>query len=243
MNRKHLLFALVLIFLGALAYAWTQTPKQKRVTNLSAQQVVSHGTIEKKGVSAQRVQVRLELLNREVEPYTGARRDIFAPLDRPPAAAPTPPAPAPSSPPPLPSFVAYAAPLEEVQEEPSVVRRELASFKYLGFLLKEGKKTVFLGTGDDLFVVRKGTRFGEKKQFLVAELSPERLIIHRGEDSTPITVPLVEQQPLVPASVTGGSLGEQRGETQSLHRSRMGDQRSNYRDEGDKRDKVQSHPE
>ena len=48
-------------------------------------------------------------------------------------------------------------------------------------------------------MVKKGDRFGRNRQFLVSEMTPQRLIVRQGEDPRPIVLSLVEQAPLAPA--------------------------------------------
>jgi hypothetical protein len=81
---------------------------------------------------------------------------------------------------------------------PAELQKELASFTFLGFLLKDGVKTIFLSSNNEIFVVKKGDRFGKDKHFLVTELTPEMLTIRQNDDPRSITVPLAEQTPLVP---------------------------------------------
>jgi len=60
-------------------------------------------------------------------------------------------------------------------------------------------KTVSLSSGEEIFLVKKGQSFGEGNEFQVTSLTPEMLVIHHGEDPRAITIPLVEQEPLVPS--------------------------------------------
>jgi hypothetical protein len=82
---------------------------------------------------------------------------------------------------------------------PPEVKQELARFTFLGFLEKENVKTVFLSSGEEIFLVKKGRTFGEGNEFYVTDLTPERLTIRHREDPRLITIPLVEQEPLVPS--------------------------------------------
>lgn len=145
--------------------------------------------------------VRLDLLNREREPFRGTRHDLFAPLFQEKKPAPRTAMPALPPPPPLPPLP--AAPAPPPPPPPPVpgwtAQQELARFTYLGFLEKKGAKTIFLSAGDEIFVVKQGDRFGRNRQFQVAQLTPDRLVVRQGEDPRPITIPLVEQAPLSPS--------------------------------------------
>lgn len=196
MNRKWLLFILLPVFGLCLVWAFTQTPVQERVPPLEGPVTSSRRSAPTGPAPQPMAQLRLDLLARAKEPFPGTRRDLFGPLF-PPEPPPTPPKPSPAPeplPPPPPE------PVPVLPEEPPEMREELARFRFIGFLVKDEKKTVFLGTEGDIFVVGEGGRFGERKQFLVADLSPERLVIRQAEHSSPIIIPLMEQQPLVPVS-------------------------------------------
>jgi hypothetical protein len=82
---------------------------------------------------------------------------------------------------------------------PVEIQKELARFTFLGFLLKDGVKTIFLSSNDEIFVVKKGDRFGKNGHFLVTDLTPQMLTIRQNDEPRPINVPLVEQAPLVEA--------------------------------------------
>lgn len=91
------------------------------------------------------------------------KRNIFAPVPSPLKSAPPKPKPAPPAPPPEPVVVA-PPPLpppgpspEELAAEQS--RRDIARFKYLGFLLKRGEKILFVARDKELFIIREGETF------------------------------------------------------------------------------------
>lgn len=199
MKRKPLLLIILLLVLAlAVGYAFWATPRQQRV-NPASRQAPGDTTPTAKGLQAPREDgVRLDLLEEKTDRFPGYSRNIFGSiLPPPPPSKPVvkaPPvaaaAPAPSPPP---AAAAPAAP----------VLPQLASFTFLGYLEKGGEKTVFLSQDDELFVVKKGDRFGADKEFQVVGLTPEELVIAVRGESRQITVPLVENQPLIPAFKAG----------------------------------------
>jgi hypothetical protein len=200
MNRRKLILAvLVGLFVLALVYAFWATPRQQRVAETATER-----RSQRRPASASRVEVappddgtrvRLDLLSREEGTFPGYRRDIF----NYPRVAPPKVVKAPVAPPPPPPSEPVAA-VEEAPLVPPAVQKALARFTFLGFLLKEGEKTVFLSSEGEIFVVKKGERFGREKEFYVTDVSAERLTIRQGDDPRAITIPLVEQAPLVPAA-------------------------------------------
>lgn len=191
MNRQKLLLILLLgLFVLALAYAYRATPRQSRVAEVASRRPASTRPAVSAGPSASAAEprVHLELLVREDDAPLGFKRNIFR-FRQPPPPASTVVLP----PPPPPPALEAALPAATARQ------RELARFTFLGFLLKDGVKSIFLSANEEIFVVRKGDRFGNNKRFLVAELTPERLTIRQDDDPRPITIPLVEQAPLVEA--------------------------------------------
>lgn len=189
MNRqKLLLLVLVALLAAAIAYAIFASPRQERVPAQTGKQSARPRpeTRGKETGSAFGPSVRLELLEKEKVKFPGVRRDLFGTLfvEKPPAPPPPPPPPVVAPPPPPPPV--------------DVVRQELARFTFLGFLKKEGEWTIFLSSGGEIFLVQKGDRFGRGGEFHASEITPERLTIRRGEEGSPIVIPLVEQGPLVP---------------------------------------------
>ena len=196
MNRQKLLLAILLGVLAlALVYAFWKTPRQRQVVNTPGSNMSRHRAPQalKKESSGGRTRVHIDLLNREKQAFPGAKKDIFGPLY---VEKPPPP------PPPAPPVVRVPPPASQVAPPaPETVQKQLARFNFLGFLQKDGEKTVFLSSGNDIFVVKKGSRFGKNKEFQVAELTPEKLVIHQDDDPRPITILLVENAPLVPSSM------------------------------------------
>lgn len=192
MNRqKQLLAVLAVVFVLALGYAFwaTPRPRDREVAPTAAPPSPSRPAMERPlDAPDEETRVRLDLLSREREKFAGYQRDIFNyPRITPP---PSPPIERPLAAPP-------PSPMEP--SEPEAVEQELAGFTFLGFLERESVKTVFLSSGDQIFLVKEGESFGEGNDFHVTDLTPERLTIRHREDSRLITIPLVEQAPLAPS--------------------------------------------
>ncbi|BCR05765.1 hypothetical protein DESUT3_28340 [Desulfuromonas versatilis] len=188
MKRQRLVLAtLVGILVLALVYAFWATPRQQRVAATGAAEQPRSGTPGTPAPGSQAPDgLRLDLLDREILAFGEPRRDIFNAWDVPPPPPPPPPPqairpPAPAPPRPVVPSVPVAAP------------RQLARFDYLGYLEKEGVKTVFLSQQNELFVVREGTRFGGKSEFLVTGISSEALTIEQQGVTGVITVALKEE--------------------------------------------------
>jgi hypothetical protein len=79
---------------------------------------------------------------------------------------------------------------------PVVVEKALSRFTFLGFLEKDGEKTVFLSSSGNLFLVKRGESFGIDQEFLVADIDDDLLKVrHAGREGL-IEIQLIEQQKL-----------------------------------------------
>lgn len=191
MNRqkKTLLILLVLLLL-AIGYAYLSMPAQQRAA-LKVRPESGVTTIGKKRPTDKK-QLRVDLLEKAPTQYKGAARDIFnyAPVKTAPAPKPKPK----PTPPPV---------VKPVQPHPTpvvnqVVRQQLARFTFLGFLVKDGERTVFLSRGEELFLVQEGAQFGDDNQFTALTISPEKMSISQSGDERTIDIQLVEKEPLIP---------------------------------------------
>lgn len=201
MKRKRLLLWILLGILGlSLTYCYWAFPRQRRISQAGPAPVVggqgaNRGPVRQPAAVAEDTRLHLELLKgAEGGSIPGYKRNIFGSVEPPPP--PPPPAPkvaAPPAGPPTPPPVA------------TPVQQELAHFNFLGYLEKDGKKTVFLSRDQNLFLVHQGSRFGARQEFTVTELTPEKLVIQTDNDSRQIVVPLVENQPLIPSFRPGGT--------------------------------------
>jgi hypothetical protein len=190
MNRqKTLLFILVLIFAAAVIYAYLHLPDQRTVklgTNPTGTSAagVRPGSATAKPASTR---VDLTLLDTVLPKFSGFKRNIFTlapPVTR--RKLPLPPPPPPPSPPPPPPSPSQTAQNEMVNE--------MAKFTFLGFLLKDDRKTVFLQKNNEIFVVKTGDRIDNK--YVVANIGNDALTIDSTSGGGQIVIPLIENQPL-----------------------------------------------
>ncbi|SDL95644.1 hypothetical protein SAMN05660860_01532 [Geoalkalibacter ferrihydriticus] len=184
--KKILAVCLVLLVLAA-GYAWWQTPRQQQLgetaTTVRTPAVSRRAATPAPPPVTDDARLRLELLETAAEEFPGFQRDLFGPLfAAPPGPPPAPPAPPVPAPPPQPAEA--PAPPEPVAVAPQV------RFKVLGFVEVGKERTVFLDRDGDVYLAREGQSFG--RDFLVTELSRERLVIEQQGRAHPIILPLEE---------------------------------------------------
>jgi len=191
MNRQKLVLSVLLaLFAVSLVYSFWRMPRQKTVSTLTHTPGAAPG---KTVTSGQKVfddkKLRLDLLERSTGQFSGFKRNIFQPLFQekrivhagPPARTAKPvPLPAPSQ--------AIPSP------QPSPVQRDMAQFTFLGFLKKDNRKTIFLTSNNEIFLVKKGDRIAGKYE--VVNISDEMIAIHSLENNGEIIIPLIENRPL-----------------------------------------------
>jgi hypothetical protein len=194
MNRKRVILAALLGVLGlCLVYAYVATPRLEKAPPRAASQrtrPVAKATGELKAKTTPE-RINFDFLTAEPQPFPGAKRDIFRFGQKRPVrtevSAPVVQAPAP--------------PVETLPVMPeavplAVVQQSLGKFTFLGFLEKAGEKTVFLSSGGNLFLAKRGESFGADQEFLVADISDNLLRVrHAGRDDL-LEIPLIEQQKL-----------------------------------------------
>lgn len=206
MNRKKVALAILLIaLLLSLIYSVSSQPKAKRAGVLkykgSGPTSKAQTALPFSSSSSARVddtKVNLAGLDKEYPRYSGIRRNIFSPIfqeDIKPESKPAPgkinlpvPPPPPLAPPPPP-----APPVPQVPEI-TPVQRDMAKFTFLGFLKKDNKKTIFLSSDKEIFLVKKGDTIAGKYQ--VTNLTDEALTIQPLADGGEIIIPLVENKTL-----------------------------------------------
>lgn len=219
MNRQKLLLSLLILILAlSIAYSFLRAPKQEHVASLThAPGGKAPAPARKGGVPpragaregqarGQEQQVNLALLDRELPRSTGARRNIFSPIFRDevkaPPFKPLPPPPRPLKTPnvPLPAPAPAPVPAPPPPPPPSpeqiaqqLAEAELAKFTFLGFLKKDGQKTVFLSKGGEIFLARKGARLG---QFEVSDLTEDAITIKSMAGGRELVIPLIENRAL-----------------------------------------------
>jgi hypothetical protein len=201
MSRKRLILAILLVLLAvAMIWSYVSYPRPKTVSTLKYAPGARVQAEKRREPVVQRTAprpaprpadnlLRLDLLDREQPVFKGYHRNIFRPLfvdelklmkQKAVVAMPTPP--------PVPK----AAPVQPVVAEPP--RRELARFTFLGFLKKDGHKTIFLAKDKDIILVREGDVIaGRYKAVSVTDQSLSLVVGGSGEE---IVIPLVENRAL-----------------------------------------------
>jgi hypothetical protein len=168
-------------------------PRQKKVDKLTYLQGMRANSAKPvKGDDPARV--RLELLDPGVSGSVGARRNIFNPIfadEIKISKIPLPPPPPPPKIVPLPPQPTAIVP---IVAEPTPLQRDMAKFTFLGFLKKENKKTIFLSSDKEIFLVKKGDKIAGK--YDVTSLTDDALTISSIADGGEIIIPLQENKPL-----------------------------------------------
>ena len=192
MNRKKLLLSVLIMALAlSVVYSFWKMPRQKTVQTLT----ITPGVSAKAKKVVQRppsgnTAVRLDLLDRQSEAFSGFRRNIFGQVShekkaRSPKRRAVIAGPGPSpAPPQIP--------------QPSPIQRDMAQFTFLGFLKKENRQTVFLTGNNEIFLVRKGDTIAGR--YRVANITDEMLSVRTADNGEEIIIPLIENRPL---TVTG----------------------------------------
>lgn len=187
MNRKHLILIILLAGLVlSLGYAWWAMPRQQRIAEGGTNGTASTETGQARKAQDNLPHIRFELLGDEPAPFPGAARDIFSFYVKPVETAPAPPAPPP--PPPRPTVSAPEPPPRPVVQKP------LPSFNFLGFLEIDQEKIVFLSSGEEIYLVREGDRFGRQEEFEAADISGNVLTVNQSGRASPVKVYLVEKE-------------------------------------------------
>lgn len=199
MNRQKMILSILLALLVIAAiYSYLRLPRQKTVGKLTytsgAPSQARKGGTPTAGVDDKKL--HLELLDREQPRFSGFRRNIFMPIFHEEVKALPLPPPAPPGrpvlPPPPPAPPVAASPAAVA--EPTPVQRDMAKFTFLGFLKKDNKKTIFLSSNNEIFLVKKGDRIAGKYE--VANITEEALTINLLAEGGEIVIPLMENKAL-----------------------------------------------
>jgi len=195
MNRQRkILIGLAVILLLAVGYAWYATPRQHFVSDATDVSGTDTSALPQTR-PANENGLDIELLERSAQRYIPPERDLFN-FVTPPPRKPKPEPVAVPTPQPKPQ---PQPPINPVTEREIKVQRSLARFVFLGYLLKDGQHTVFLSQGESLFLVHEGDDFGDKKEFHVVSITPEKMSISQSDVAGLIEIRLVEKEPLSPA--------------------------------------------
>lgn len=206
MMSKRLLVFLIPAFIAALIYGYLQMPRQERVTTgddkaVPRSQAKKQSSGDKTAAtgSGGYPRLRSDLIEHKSKPYPGVRRNLFSaaillepeeveeefiPEELPEVIVPpivevTPPPP-PPPPPPLPQ---------------EIVRQELALYKFVGFYKKGEKKTIFLASAGEVFLVRKGDYLGRDRKYYVVNITDTNMEL-RKEGAGDFSIKLTDQESL-----------------------------------------------
>lgn len=175
MNRKRLLLIALLVALAlSVGYAYRTMPRQDRVeaSRVEAHQQKPAPQTKDQPGAAKGQRLQFELLGEEAAPFPGAERDIFNFQEKKMVAAkPSRPVEQPeAAPPPLPPSPPASR---------QIMQKDLSEFRFLGFLEIADRQMVFLSSGDEIYVVRQGERFGRDQEFEVKDISENILMVQR----------------------------------------------------------------
>ena len=206
MNRQKLALFLLLIGLaGSLAYAFLRFPRQQEVATPKNRPGARAAAIRKGAApskfAADSGRLNIEALEQEMPGFSGFRRNIFSPLFRDESEQAAlklpPPPPPPLKLPPPPPPVSAQAPPPPPPPPPSqrqMDEAELGRITFLGFLKKNGEKTVFLAMNNEIILAKKGSKVGTK--FQVTDLTDEAITIKSVNSEGQMVIPLVENRSL-----------------------------------------------
>ncbi len=205
MNRQKLVLSLLLLVLaGSVGYSFLRSPRQQEVAALKNRpgMVASVSRNKKAPVQPAAVDnksVHLAQLDQVQPGFTGFKRNIFSPIfkEEAPPALKLPPPPPPVKLPPLPPPMPQAQPAPPPPPPPTqaqVDESEMAKFVFLGYLKKNGEKTVFLSRNNEIILAKKGTKLGSR--FQVTDLTDEVLTIKSLTTDQQMVIPLVENRSL-----------------------------------------------
>ena len=209
MNRqKQVLFILVIVLLLSMVYSYYRMPVQKRqpkpanvagVAPPAANGKVVAAAKPATGVTAESDQLQLALLDKQESKFRGFKRNLFKPIFREEVKIKPlpPPPPAPPQRSILPSSKPAATPPTTTAGPPTAVetaKQEIGRLRFLGFLRKDTRKTIFLAEGSEIFLVRKGDKIAGRYQ--VTALTDDAITITVLADKSDLVFPLVESRAL-----------------------------------------------
>jgi hypothetical protein len=197
MSRQRMILSILLALLAiASVYSYLRMPRLKTAETLKYAAVPAESPRGGSPAEPDDKKLHLELLDREQPRFSGFRRNIFRPIFHEEAKALPLPPPAPPArtvlPPPPPPPPVSTPPVAVAM--PTPVQRDMAKFTFLGFLKKDNKKTIFLSSSNEIFLVKKGDRIAGKYE--VTNITDEALTISLLAEGGEIVIPLTENRPL-----------------------------------------------
>ena len=204
MNRKKLLLSILLIsFAISVGYGYLRMPRQKTADRTGPAPARKSPERAAETTKPADNKLHLELLDRVQDRVAGFRRNIFRPIFHEDLKALNlpPPPPLPSklsgkSQVPPPPVAQQPVPPPAAPEPPPYVR-DMAAFKFLGFVKKDNRKTIFLARNNEIFLVKHGDLISDKYE--VTGITDEALTINVVAEGRELIIPLEENKSLVPA--------------------------------------------
>ena len=201
MISKRLLGFLLPAFIASLIYGYLQMPQQERVAT-GDDKAMPRPQAKKKQPGQKSAAVgreayphlRSDLLEHKSRPYPGVRRDLFSaafvsgqgeeiailPEALPEVIAP-------------PVVVAVAPPPPPSPQ--TIAQQELALYKFVGFFKKGEKRTIFLSSNAEVFLVRQGDYLGRDRKFYVVNITDTSMVL-RKEGAGDFSIKLTDQESL-----------------------------------------------
>jgi hypothetical protein len=192
MNRKRVILAALLGVLAlCVLYAYFATPRLEKIPPKVASPTprpAAKATVDMKSAEVQK-RINFDSLAYEPQEFPGAKRDIFRFVQPRPVRI-KPPAPVVKTP------VVETVEPKDLAEPIEATIDPISTFTFLGFLEKAGEKTVFLSSGGNLFLVKRGESFGINQEFVVDDIFDNTLKVRHTDQDRLMTIPLIEQQKL-----------------------------------------------
>lgn len=212
MISKRILGFLIPAFIASLIYGYLQMPQQERVTTEGKDIQRPKATQGQKIAGSEGYpRLRSDLLVRKSQPYPGVRRNLFSAsfaisqreeetevmIEAPPEviAPPITVAPPPPPPPPSPQEIAL---------------QELGRYKFVGFFKKGEKRTIFLSTDDEVFLVRQGDYLGRDRKYYVVNITDTTLELRKNGVGN-FSIKLTDQESLSAVFSAGQSTTLEQG--------------------------------
>jgi len=200
MNRKRkVLLFLVVALIASVTWAIFNYPRSKTVSRLKyppGRKTVADKkrkvTTQPSGKGMGSDTLRLDLLENHFPTFTGYQRNIFQPIfeDKQTMMARK-------------AAEAAARAAAEAKKalllrqaakpppQPSRMQREFASFTFKGFVLKDGRKTIFLEKGDEILVLKQGDRFAGR--YMATSITDQILKIKATDTGEEIIIPVLDR--------------------------------------------------
>lgn len=207
MNRKQtILLVLVVALIASASWSIISYPRPKTVSRLKYSPGSRTVADKRRKVTTQPIEkridsdtLRLDLLEENFPTFKGYRRNIFQPIfvDKETMMARKAAEAAAKAAAEAAAEAKRARRLQAMVKPPPVpsrMQRELGSFKFQGFVLKDGRKTVFLGKGEEVLVLKQGDTFGGR--YVATSLTDQVLIIKATDTGEELIIPVNEIRPV-----------------------------------------------